>query len=71
MEYLPEIGNAHIPSFRKVWEIFSPTSPNFTNLTSPPLEGLGEVLRHLLYIIHPVKQSVPTDSSKALAVWIT
>ena len=44
MEYLPEIGNEHIPSFRKVWEIFSPTSPNFTNLTSPPSEGLGEVV---------------------------
>jgi|GEM_PF-1951497 len=40
--------------------------------TSTPFEGLwGGPLGDLLYIINPVKQSVPTDSSKALAVWIT
>ena len=51
MEYLPEIGNAHIPSFRKISDFFSPTSPYFTNLTSPPSEGLGEVLIRTDYVV--------------------
>ena len=33
------------PPSEKYEIFFSPTSPYFTNLTSPPLEGLGEVLR--------------------------
>ena len=40
--------------------------------TSTPFEGLGGgPLGNLLYIVHPVKQSVPADSTKALTVWIT
>ncbi len=44
---------------------------NFGNLHIPSFGGAwGGPLRHLLYIIHPVKQSVPTDTTEALTVWI-
>ena len=33
------------------YEIFFPTSPYFTNLTSPPSEGLGEVLLGTYFIL--------------------
>ena len=52
------------------YEIFSPL-PLPTLLISHPLlwRGLGRLLG-LLNIIHPVKQSVPTDTTEALTVWI-
>lgn len=44
---------------------------NFGNLHIPSFGGAwGGPLRYLLYIIHPVKQSVPADTTKALTVWI-
>ena len=44
---------------------------NFGNLHIPSFGGAWGGCWGLLNIIHPVKQSVPTDTTKALAVWIT